>query len=309
MKRIDLRAWIARAGAIALVGAGLGLLARLVGDRTPPSAVLIYATPWLVLLLAGLVGVAGGRRGWKWLGLVPLGWGLAGGIGSWRTPGPAATEARPGETLSIATWNAARKLDDSPAQWHFDSDLVAVIESGDFNAAEWQAFRAATPKYDWHRSGTGMLLGIRHGKLLASQPLGEHNRYRGRRELVEVKGWRLVLVLADIESRPWMLREPAIRGLFAAADSGTSVVLGDFNTPPQGKSFRVARERNFRLANDAQSSGFRETWPFGLPLHTLDQIWAGPGLEVISARQERRNSDHALVEAIVKITTPYRPSK
>lgn len=305
--RHRIRHWRRRAAFAALIGSGLALAARLVGDVTVVTSIIIYSTPWLVMAVAGLLVIKLGQPWWRWMGLLPLGWGVFTAVGSWCPPRIEPIDKLPQGVLTVATWNAGRKLPDSPHEWHFDADIVAIIEAGSFDETAWSSFQTKTPDYSWHRTGTGMMLGLRSGTLLHFEAFGKPGYFRAQRALVEVKTNRVVLVLADIHSQPWLLRAPSVRSLFNAADSETAIVLGDFNTPPESRSFDSPRMSGFQLANQRQNGGFAETWPYGIPLLTLDHIWVGPAISVVSARQELRNSDHALIAATVAVDEPQRP--
>jgi endonuclease/exonuclease/phosphatase (EEP) superfamily protein YafD len=70
-------------------------------------------------------------------------------------------------------------------------------------------------------------------------------------------------------------------------------MLGDFNTPPGARGFDAWKSR-FTLANEAQARGFLETWCYGLPALTIDQLWLSPDLEAVSAEPTQTwRSDHA----------------
>jgi endonuclease/exonuclease/phosphatase family metal-dependent hydrolase len=72
--------------------------------------------------------------------------------------------------------------------------------------------------------------------------------------------------------------------------------LGDFNTPPESRWYRPW-EGTLTLANNSPHRGFRETWAFGLPLLTLDQIWYGKGWLATWTEHSRHGSDHVRVKA------------
>ena len=61
------------------------MAARVPGDVTLPGALLVYSTPWLAMFAGGALALGLGRHWWRWLGFIPLCWGIAGGAGSWRS--------------------------------------------------------------------------------------------------------------------------------------------------------------------------------------------------------------------------------
>ena len=86
--------------------------------------------------------------------------------------------------------------------------------------------------------------------------------------------------------------------LAAARDDPRAIVLGDFNTPPETR-WCGDWQGTLTLANNGPHRGFRETWAFGLPLLTLDQIWLGKGWQAIWTEHSRHGSDHARVRVVL----------
>jgi hypothetical protein len=200
--------------------------------------------------------------------------------------------------MKVSVWNAARRLAANEAAWPAlaEADISAVVEAGDFSAEKWSRFQASSPGHTWLRLDASMMIGVR-GRILDHEAAGVHDLYRCHRVTVSVPGrGTFPVVVADLRSQPWLPREPALRGVLAAAgDDPRAIVLGDFNTPPEARGFRGWRERGLVLANDAPRRGFRETWAYGLPLLTLDQLWLAGGWRVISAEKSHLGSDHARV--------------
>lgn len=288
--------WSRWTGRVALVFGLLGLVARGVGDRTIPLAVLHYASPWLVTLLAGTWALATIRGAWRAGGLLLVLAGTAGGIRSWSGGGPPSMPMEEiANGFTATTWNAGRDLAGNPAAWRFDAEVVAVVESGSFDDATWKAFVDTDPTLTWCRLDGGTLLGVR-GRIGEHDEFSRHGRFRCHRTRVRLgRGGDLTVVVMDIRSQPWLSREEAIRTGFEVAGWGPAIVLGDFNTPPDSRWFDDFAG-GYTLANRARTHGFLETWGWGVPLLTLDQIWLSTGLVPVEARQEARGSDHRLVE-------------
>ena len=104
-------------------------------------------------------------------------------------------------------------------------------------------------------------------------------------------------VVVDIDSQPWKSREKTMAGIIAATGGDPkAIVLGDFNTPPESKWYG-SWYGALKLANNTPHRGFRETWCYGIPLLTLDQIWYGKGWEANWTEHSRHGSDHSRVKA------------
>lgn len=269
-------------------------------DRWILPAMIHYATPWLPRLGAGLFAAIFLRCRWQRalaatcaLISLPEGW------HSFRAdPVPSSPPAGP----VVSVWNAARALDSREWRWEElgQADLSAVVETGTFSRAEWDRFTAASPDHEWKRFDASTMLGVR-GKILSHEDLGIDGRFRSHRVLVELpEHGELTVVVADVRSQPWISREQAMAGILrAAGNDPRAIILGDFNTPPESVWFREWKDRGFTLANDGPRRGFRETWAYGLPLLTLDQIWLAPGWRPVDCTLHRGDSDHARVVCLL----------
>lgn len=297
MKRrswIRLLRWAAVAG---LLLAWLGLVFR-GRDGWVVAATIHYATPWLLRLLAGIFAVVVLRhRGLRLMAATCL---LVSAMEGWhslrfdRLPEPVERE------LLVSIYNAGRTLERDPESWPVlgNTDLTAVVESGDFTEDAWEAFVGATRGMTWQRFG-GTMLGVK-GKILSHESLGVHDRYRCYRARVNLpEHGEITVVVADVRSQPWLPRDQAMEGILrAAAGDPRVVVLGDFNTPPESVWYE-GWHSSLSLANDGPRFGFRETWAFGLPLLTLDQVWIGSGWKPLWTDQTRHGSDHSRVRAVL----------
>ena len=58
----------------------------------------------------------------------------------------------------------------------------------------------------------------------------------------------------------------------------------------------------YRNVFEARPSGLAETWPLGLPLLSLDQVWVGPDWQVVELEKlwRIRDSDHAALWVVLR---------
>jgi endonuclease/exonuclease/phosphatase family metal-dependent hydrolase len=282
-----------------LAVAWLGLLCR-GRDGNALTATLSYGTPWLLRLVAGVLAVSVLKHwGFRLMAGTCVIVSLLEGWHSWRLDELPAASAG---AFTASVWNAGRHLDQNPAAWPAvgQADLSAVIECGSFSAEEWARFTAANPDHEWQRFDASTMIGVR-GRILSHESLGVHDLYRCHRVKVMLPGHgELTVVVVDIRSQPWISREPSLAGILkAAAGDPRTIILGDFNTPPESKWFRPWREQGFTLANDGPRRGFRETWAYGLPLLTLDHIWLGKEWKALRVDRSRHGSDHSMVTSAI----------
>ncbi|MCX6857228.1 MAG: hypothetical protein NTV80_20250 [Verrucomicrobia bacterium] len=103
------------------------------------------------------------------------------------------------------------------------------------------------------------------------------------------------VIVADIYPHVFHSRKPQIDSVFAQTSKRTdAIVIGDFNTPLESVHLALFRA-HFTEAFEAAGFGFKETWPCGLPLLSIDHIWIGPDWQVLKADKFWRltGSDHA----------------
>ncbi|MGH8045898.1 MAG: endonuclease/exonuclease/phosphatase family protein [Chthoniobacterales bacterium] len=174
-------------------------------------------------------------------------------------------------------------------------DVVVLIESGDISPAMTAYYQTALPGYRVVPKSKELTCIVR-GKMLGSNVRGLVNGSDVARFHVEVDGERMNVFAADLGASPFMPRRPQIDMLAAFARVGPrTIVMGDFNTPLESAQLDQMRE-SFTEARSGPHHGFRETWPYNLPLLSLDQIWLSRDLEpVFSTRRLGFASDHAPV--------------
>ena len=295
MLRGNLHYFILAASIIAIVGTVLSVTIR---DQNSWLAVLYYATPWLLRLLAAVVAIAfwPRRKFVIFTSAICIAIATSQAFESYRNDSPAPTL---GSSFKVSFSNSARKLNERPDLWPLQStaDISAFVETGDFTNEQFQAFQKTSPSHQWLRLDKGMMIGVR-GQILSQESIGVKDRFNGYqvRVLLPAQGEFSVFVI-DIRSIAWIPREPTLKKILdATANDPRCILLGDFNTPSQSRWLDDWRKNGLTLANDGSRKGFRETWAFGLPLLTLDQIWIGKHWQSLSAIQSRPGYDHDRME-------------
>lgn len=272
-------------------------------DSTVFAAVIYYATPWLLRLLAGLFALLVLKHwGFRLMAFTCI---LVSVLEGWHSFRRDELPPLVAGDLRVSVYNAGRTLETDEMTWPAlaDTELMGVVETGDFTPEAWERFAASTPGMEWKRF-PGTMLGVR-GQILSSESLGIRNRYKCYRIRVSlpVHG-EITVVLVDIESSPTLPRGPAMAGILAAAAGDPrAIVLGDFNTPPESRWYQHWRP-TLTLANDGPRRGFRETWAYGIPLLTLDQIWTGNLWQAVSTEKIRHRSDHSQFKVVLEPRTP-----
>jgi endonuclease/exonuclease/phosphatase (EEP) superfamily protein YafD len=282
-----------------LLAAGL-LLQFGLKDRLPGLALLFYALPQPCLLaLAAALALAPGATLRSRLGAVavalPLA--LAWLAPLWTRP-PADAAALKAEDLRLLVWNVARPT--GPHAGLIDlirvrqPHVVAVIEPGRVEPDWLRAYETALPGYraDWMPRGLLWLSRMpsryrERGKL---EGIGAYARFE-----VGGLGPTFPVVVADVFAHVLKSRHGQLQEVLAQArDRSDALLVGDFNTPLESVFFQPWRTR-YQNVFEMAGSGLAETWPLGLPLLSLDQVWVGSDWQVIGVEKlwRVRDSDHA----------------
>lgn len=283
----------------AVVGVGLHATIR---DSVPVTCVLFYALP-LPACAALLFGAAvPGIRRPAWVAICLLGAGAV--TGFWLETAFGTQPASPGD-VRVATWNLARPRHPfSPLVDFVRSerpDFVALVESGTIDAAAAREYERLLPGYRCTPLPGGMAV-------LSTHPV-ETSEWRsiidgGQANIVTTTLGRVQvrILIVDLSANVFLLRAREFAALEAlASGSSRTLLLGDFNTPLESVYFDSLR-RGFINSMEAAGSGFRETWFFGLPLLSLDQIWTSRDLPPTHSRRIfTLASDHAPVIADLHI--------
>ncbi len=203
----------------------------------------------------------------------------------------------------VITWNLGRPRHPFPPLIALVKaerpDVIALVESGEIPAAQARAYEGALPGYHMF-AGAKELACLTRGQILDASVTGLVNGSDEAHIRVKLGAERLNVFVADLTASPFLPRQPQIDLLAAMARGhARTIVMGDFNTPLESVCLAVMRT-SFSEVMDGPHRGFRETWFFGLPLLSLDQVWLSRDLEPkFATRRLTFASDHAPVIATI----------
>jgi vancomycin resistance protein VanJ len=288
-----------------------GLVLRLtVRDSAELLAPLYYATPWPVLAILTLPFIGVFWRNPKMvLGVLVVAHLFAGAwiLESWRTNDPARGTA----DLKIVQWNVdrpIRRLSGTTARIRqFDADIVTIAESMP-KSEKVSESRIAELKEDWRREfpdyrsvfADGNLLVLVRGEIVSERhaelaPGSFYSLYELR-----VKEHSFRLLQTDIIAKPTKPRRAPLTALTQLADSLQDqplIIAGDFNTP-RDSVFLGPLRLHHRNAWEAAGTSGADTWPWPVPVLSLDQIWSNDRLKPLRCQTAGNwRSDHLWVEA------------
>jgi endonuclease/exonuclease/phosphatase (EEP) superfamily protein YafD len=182
-----------------------------------------------------------------------------------------------------------------------DADVICIAEAEPDEKQTIDRWRAAFPEYVIQQAPLNLLCLVR-GEVLDSETgeLGPHSNYALHR--IRVRGRELQVLQVDLIAKVTRSRREPIARLteIASRAGGNVIVAGDFNTPRD--SFHLAPLRaEFTNAFEGTGRGFIETWPFNLPVLSLDQVWLGARLRPAAcANRWTWLSDHEPVVVTVQ---------
>jgi endonuclease/exonuclease/phosphatase (EEP) superfamily protein YafD len=283
-----------------------GLILQLwLKDRYPCLAVFFYAMPKPCLAgLAGVLMLLPRHRVWMRVlaGMITISITLWWFTISWSS-GRASTLAAHDNSLTkdeitVLYWNLCRPRAVDPEALELvrelEPQIAAFVEPGPDLTKHLPAYEKALPGYSaaWMPRGVLWLsrLSSRYRERGKLDGLGAYARFE-----VYEPGAPFQMVVADVHPSLMHSREQQLKEVLAQSqERDDTIFVGDFNTPLESVYFDVWRTR-YTHAFSAAGSGFRETWPAGLPLLSIDHIWVGKAWEVVEARKIWRltGSDHA----------------
>jgi hypothetical protein len=214
----------------------------------------------------------------------------------------AASRLEAGKTpeFSLLFWNLCRPsgLDTHAIEvvQELKPDIAAFVEPGSDVGRLLTEYEARLPGYKVAWMPRGILW-------LSKLP----SRYRDRGKLDGVGAYArfevggvgepFPIVVGDVYPHLFHPRTAQLRELLGhALNRADAVIVGDLNTPRESVHFDVWRA-HYQNALESRAGSLHETWPCGLPLLSLDQIWVGPSWKILDVQKlwRLRGSDHAVL--------------
>jgi len=286
---------------LCVVVAVAAILRLTVRDRWPVVAVLVYATPPVVL--AAVMFVAGAlwflRREPRYSLLalaVAVAFQFWWATASWVLNPPSPENSPPG-TVRGLFWNLRRgdngweEVSARIQEW--DPDVAWFVEAEEpGGGAPWlEELRG----YDTRRVGDGLVV-IARGTIGVVRPFPVGTHGHGAEIWVAAKNQTFGSVVVDLDSSLFARRREQFEELnreIEAMRDPPAIIAGDFNTPRDSIHLDSLR-KSFRNAFEVAGRGYDATWPLPVPLICIDQIWAAErGAAIRSCRLPwTRASDH-----------------
>jgi len=166
----------------------------------------------------------------------------------------------------------------------YDPEIMTFSEIKKLGMTEIKYLKEQFPQYQFRMLQGYMMLAVK-GEIISIEYTKLKTISKFNLAKVIIDGNHRTLLIADIGVvrryyNRWQDLEIILQhGLENNAD----MIYGDFNTPYESYHFNAYRE-SYKSFHDV-NEGFAASWPKGLPLFELDQIWATPSITPISLKK------------------------
>jgi len=198
--------------------------------------------------------------------------------------------------IEIVFWNASRDKDfeDVFIENAVIPDVVVLVEHGAYNVNK---IKLKYPEYYFYKSDTGISI-FSKSELKILKEIS--TKFKNNIIKFNTKG--VTFYAIDIMGSTDVPRAWGFKYVDDIADDNENVILlGDFNVPYESLFLKKTKS-NFNHAFNEKGNGFRETWPWNIPLLSLDHIWVSKDLKIL--KTEKMNtfqSDHAMIKTLIRI--------
>jgi len=286
--------------ACALIAYAFLLMMHLIlKDHIQFLQVFFYAVPLPFLIFFGIIVTLLCYR-WKLLFIALIGITLSISVYWFYTDYNFKSDGDiPNEATVVLFWNAADawKFPVEVLMAHIKSaqpDIIGLVETEYASEDDLQLLSKTFPSYEFKILEGFMMVGVK-GKITAVNYQSKEASYKINFIEANLNGNTRTFLITDIYQSPTMNKEKALGAtLQFALQNNAEIIMGDFNTPQQSVHFKRFTPHYESLRDYGQ--GFTATWPFGIPLLELDQIFTNNMFTpVLLQKFYQPESDHALL--------------
>lgn len=210
----------------------------------------------------------------------------------------------PEDATSVLFWNAA----DGPnlpvdvlleSIKNIKPDIIGLVEAENASEEDIQKLSQAFPDYEFRILEGFMLVGIR-GHIEKITYIIEEYSYDINFVKAQLKTGPVLLALTDTFQDPAMDKRKTLNTVFQlVTQKNSDIIVSDFNTPYESVHFRSFKKEYNSFHDYGQ--GFTATWPYGIPLLEIDQIYVNKTLNPILLKKfNYKVSDHAMLVGYFK---------
>lgn len=210
----------------------------------------------------------------------------------------------PENTVSVVFWNAANRrtihLDIlSENIRNIQPDIIALSETENATTEDILQLSKEFPSYEFQILGGDMLIGIK-GQIKSIEYIIEPQSYDINFIEAQLHSGSILIALTDTFQSPTMDKRKTLGTVLQKiTEKKSDLIVGDFNTPYESVHFNNY-EANYTSFHD-YGQGFSATWPFGIPLLEIDQIFTSKKFTPILLQKfYYKVSDHAMLVGYFK---------
>ncbi|WP_158447920.1 endonuclease/exonuclease/phosphatase family protein [Aquimarina longa] len=203
------------------------------------------------------------------------------------------------KSQSILFWNIARKGKSAidiiiKKVQEQKPSFIALVEADELTNEDIQLFKNTCISYNIEKLQGGMVLAIR-GKIESIKYYKQYQSFKFNYATVSLRNQKKSILIADVNAVPFTYRKSALHTIHEfSIKNNPSFIVGDFNTPYESVHFRDYK--NNLNSFHSVSKGYTATWPYGIPLLEIDQIWSAKKIKPVFLEKEYHPlSDHALL--------------
>lgn len=263
-----------------------------------------YAFPLPILILGGIViTILFYRPKFYFIFFICMTLGLTGIWFSNAYIFPSTVEV-PDDATSVIFWNTGNR-----ATIHLDilseniksiePDIIALAETENASEEDIQQLTKAFPAYEFRILEGDMLIGIKGHVGKINYTIEEHS-YDINFVEAQLDNGPILIAFTDTFQDPAMDKRHTLDTVLRlVSQRKADIMLGDFNTPYESVHFRNY-ETNYSSFHD-YGQGFSATWPFGIPLLEIDQIFTSKKFTPLLLQKRYQSvSDHAMLVGYFK---------
>ncbi|WP_299891942.1 endonuclease/exonuclease/phosphatase family protein [uncultured Lacinutrix sp.] len=209
---------------------------------------------------------------------------------------------------SILFWNVAKNSKGLPLDVIFEKikeyniDILTFVEAENILQKDIIALKKEFRDYSFKKLKGNMLIGVK-GKIDSVFYKSKKKSYKFNIIESTIDGTTSKIIIVDIYASPFFSKRDALKDVLSfSTENNIDIIVGDFNTPYESIHFKNY-EINYKSFHD-YSDGLTATWPYGIPLLELDQIWLNKTNQPIQLNKfQYLFSDHKLLIAEYRSST------
>ncbi len=271
-------------------------------DYIFPFNVLFYATPLILIILFGVFTTIIFSKNKKVFYSLTIVLGLL--IFNWFSNyyNLPKTRTNNAKDSAVLFWNIAKntkgfplniiskKVEESPV------NILTFVETDSISNTEFETLKKELKMYSFKKLKGNMIIGIK-GEIKSVIYQTKEKSYKYNNVTAVVNNNIIKILIADVYANPFNNKTKALKTIINYSEENKiDFIIGDFNTPYESIHFNTYK-KNFTSFRE-YSEGFTATWPFGIPLLELDQIWFSNTIYGLKLNKYNYNfSDHQLLIA------------